>query len=540
MQFRLALAACAALSFTLAPLHAYQPTPTDSDGDLMHDAWEEAYSLNTADAADAYLDGDDDGIRNAMEYALGGNPTLSNRTILPVMGIDRSGPYSTVTYNRRIGNMSAVAQAQAASNSKTNTWTADDYVLTNSTLDIPSGLENVTYRSRNPITNSARFSRLYVRAGSAAVQFNQTVIDGEHQHGQGIAVTDIDRDGDNDILLSMSSTDTVRLFLNGGTTNGGGDASTWATNDLAPPGTIVGMTPVVADFDNDGDLDVASTGLFDRDIGFGSPGDVLWFRNPGNPLGSWTTHTIIGSLDGPWGLAAGDITGDGAADIVAGQISPGAGVKWFRNIGSGTSWSGANTVDGTAAGVEMVIVHDVDKDGVPDIIAAANSGNEIAWYENSRTAGTTNNSPTFTKHSIVTLASPTGIMLANADADTDEELFVAAGEGIFWYDPPAVPANPWATNVIDGDFSGRRMYAADFNLDGRMDAGVNSTASEEIRRYANVGDGTWDVQTFATGFFGNNFLSGGDLNRDGRPDLISSTYDNGGFDRLDWWRNAEY
>ena len=44
-----------------------------------------------------------------------------------------------------------------------------------------------------------------------------------------------------------------------------------------------------------------------------------------------------------------------------------------------------------------MLIHDVDGDGVLDIIASGNTSNEIAWYENQRPAGTVQTDPSFVR-----------------------------------------------------------------------------------------------------------------------------------------------
>jgi hypothetical protein len=530
---KLAIATLTAAWLSTPSSSAWQPSFADSDGDLMPDTWEQTNNLNDADLSDGPLDADGDGIANVLEYAYGSSPLASNVLAKPVMGIDRSGPYSTVTFNRRVCNLAVVTEPQGATNAA-GPWSAEEFILTNSI--VVDDMEQVTYRSRYPITNGMRFVRLFGRPGSAIINHVQTLIDGEHQHGQGIAVADIDRDGDNDVLLGMSMNNTIRLYLNGGNTNGGGDASTWATNALAPEGTLVAMRPTVADIDRDGDLDVSSTGL----TGFGGQGGINWFENPGNPLGSWTTHVITNELERGYGHAVADLTGDGAPDILAGQVAGNGGLTWWRNSGNGSAWTGATTIDGTLADVENILAHDVDKDGVTDIVAHDVGGNAIYWYENGRAPGTTNNNPTFTRHTIASLTAPRGISLTNIDADVDYELFVASGDGVLWLDPPPDPTTSWDLYYIDAGFVGVSICSGDFNLDGRVDAGVISQSSEEVRWYANDGGGLWTGWGIASGFFGLSFIQAGDVSRDGRPDLVTSTYNNGATDRLDWWRNDEY
>ena len=122
--------------------------------------------------------------------------------------------------------------------------------------------------------------------------FEYSVIDDQFRHAQMIQTVDIDDDGDEDVILASSLNDTIYLYLNDGS------GESWERVNVAPENSIVAMQTTVADFDSDGDLDIASVGLFDRvACVFCSAGVVHWYENMGDNT-EWTTHVIDGEL---WG-----------------------------------------------------------------------------------------------------------------------------------------------------------------------------------------------------------------------------------------------
>lgn len=383
-------------------------------------------------------------------------------------------------------------------------------------------------------------------SGTPGATFVERVIGDEFRHGQGIQVVDMDGDGDLDVVVALSLTDTIYIYFNeeGGTR--------WTVVPVATMGSIVAMEVEVADLDGDGDLDIAAVGLFDRNGGgFNSPGEVTWFENGGDPRGRWTAHDITGrTFWAPRYIEAGDITGDGAHDLIVASMSTtdvngaprGNGVHWFRNAGD--RFIGPTPVDAELAGVQSLIVADVDGNGVADILAVGNESDAIAWYENMRRPGTEAEAPAFTKHVIATPNAPFDITLANMDDDPELELVatLSRGEGgaLVYFDPPADPRQPWREVVISETFGGgrnTRLYAADLDGDGRIDVAVGSPDTSSIRVFFNAPDG-WVSQVVHGDYTGLNWLTGGDIDGDGRADLLTSTYElSGQRDQLSWWKN---
>ncbi len=381
--------------------------------------------------------------------------------------------------------------------------------------------------------------------GGFLPSFTQRPIDTSFTHGQAVTIVDIDDDGDLDVLTAISLDDTVRLHLN----NGGG--SSFDTVEVAQPGTIVAMHAIAVDLDGDADLDVAAVGLFDRSRGFGSPGQVAWYENTGDVASGWVTHPITGlTFWGPRYLAAGDLTGDGAADLVVGALQTaddngteqGNGIHLFRNTGG--AFEGPTAIDATLRGLAVVLIHDVDGNGVLDVIAAGNVAGEIAWYENQRPPGVIQTNPTFLKHTLFSISSPGGLALAQADADPELELIATGDNGsgglITWLDPPADPRSPWTSHPIAQDFgaaNAARVAALDLNLDGRIDVAASSNDAAAVRAYLDDGAGGWIERTVIEPFEGVDFVAGGDIDGDGIPDLVTTTYSHDpNFDRVDWWR----
>jgi hypothetical protein len=138
----------------------------------------------------------------------------------------------------------------------------------------------------------------------------------------GIAAADLNGDGTVDLVVT-------ELFAKSPDPNAGisvllgdGRGGFSAPNHTDTSGNAVGL--VLADFDRDGRLDAAVTGL-------GGTVTIL----PGNGDGTFGPPTDYAVDPGTYGIAAGDFDGDGVLDLVVTAASPGNAVSFLRGLGGG-------------------------------------------------------------------------------------------------------------------------------------------------------------------------------------------------------------
>ncbi len=136
-------------------------------------AWIAEFGLDES-VSGAEDDPDGDGIRNVLEYALGGDPTVASREVLPeVETREVAGEeYLTIAYLRRTGGADGeggtyvsgdVSYAVVASGDLGD-WDGAGAVFVSATAEgAPDGFEVATYRSAVPVSAEARqFLRLEV------------------------------------------------------------------------------------------------------------------------------------------------------------------------------------------------------------------------------------------------------------------------------------------------------------------------------------------------------------------------------------------
>jgi len=279
------------------------------------------------------------------------------------------------------------------------------------------------------------------------------------------------------------------------------------------------------DIDGDGFIDVVAVDWFSQ--------KAVWFRNPGKDLADgklWEEHLIVedsnyecaelwdvtgdGKADQivpviqrtvwyektapsqfavhvvsdklmTFGTGVGNINGDGRPDIIRPEV-------WFEapaDIRTGI-WKEhplnlfADEPEMTNRDASQIYVHDVNKNGLPDIIVGAAHDYGLFWYEQIRDG----DNISWKKHVIDKSWSQVhAVMLADLDGCGEMEIITGKrfmahnghdrGEleplGVYWYKKKQTDKGvTWEKHILtydEGVGAGMNIVVADMNGDGRLD-----------------------------------------------------------------------
>jgi hypothetical protein len=342
--------------------------------------------------------------------------------------------------------------------------------------DTPNGcsLPSITLGSDLVTGNSTPGSRdnnVSLLRGDGAGGFSITNYSTQQWRDHSVAAGDIDGDGADDIVVVHYD---GQIWVDWGSTSG--IVLNHVANATGNPfqGVVAGF-PILADFNNDGALDLAVKTF----------GNISVFLN--NGVGSFGAEIKFPTVGEPRSIAAADLDGDGNLDIVAvGEAgSGGIAIHYGDGVGGflGTVIGGGHVPSGN---VQLV---DINNDGTLDIVTGNWTGN-ILFYLNDGNRSYTPVALPVTEGGLNKV-----FIAADLDGDGDVDL-VTAGSGSssiqIWFNDGTgnFPVAPDSYTV------GANPIAAvlgDFNEDGIADIATLNLWSNNISILTGIGSGIFNL-----------------------------------------------
>jgi hypothetical protein len=322
---------------------------------------------------------------------------------------------------------------------------------------------------------------------------------------QGVYATDIDGDGDTDVVAASFPGNQIIWWENDGS---GAFTAHVVTENFSGASNVH-----AADMDGDGDLDLLGTAL--------SGNEVAWWENDGEQ--AFTKRTITASFGGAQSVFAVDLDSDGDTDVVAAAYSD-DDISWFENDGSESFTE--RVVDANFDGPRSVHAADVNGDGFMDIIGAADDGGDVSWWEN-------DGSEVFTERLLDSFyPGAWSVYAADLDGDSDIDILAASEDNdlVSWWRNDG--GGSFTERTISSSFDGSgSVYATDMDNDGDVDVVGAAYASNTIGYWRNNGSESFSYFSINTSFEDAWSVFAADMNGNGAKDVLATGYGDG----LSWW-----
>jgi len=178
---------------------------------------------------------------------------------------------------------------------------------------------------------------------------------------------DIDNDGDLDLIFAASLDNMIGWLEN---VNGSGS---FGPMKIISDNAQRVVDFAIADYDSDGDNDVAY-------MTNGNVRDILWQPNDG--LGNFGAARMVNSnvdLNGASAIAAADLDNDADIDIVVGESTQ---TVWCENLYGQANFEPPKIISTSVNSPSGAQIVDGDNDGDMDILLASNGANSVVLFKN--------------------------------------------------------------------------------------------------------------------------------------------------------------
>lgn len=304
----------------------------------------------------------------------------------------------------------------------------------------------------------------------------------ERFRSEGVAVADVNRDGNPDVLAGDVWYEAPAVNSTSHT-----DAAAWKLHEIRIPGEFVAGKGYSNSFANFA-WDVNQDGWTDH-ILIGFPGDPFhWYQNPGNSDTHWKEHLIWTSIcnESP---EFEDLNADGIPEIVFGS-QPEARMGFVQ-------------IPGASKAAEKFVFHAISEPS--------------AEPESSKNRGLDNG--TFKYYH--------GLGVSDVNGDGHRDVLISHG----WWESPGNlnDTNVWTFHPIrvkQGDVmaplpKAANIYADDFDLDGDADLFLSSAHEYGVWWAENNGGDSWQLHEIDKSYSQTHAVEATDINGDGQLDYVT-------------------
>jgi flagellin-like hook-associated protein FlgL len=323
---------------------------------------------------------------------------------------------------------------------------------------------------------------------------------GGFQRHNSLTSADFDGDGDLDLAATKDNDQEVAIFLNDG-------SGANFTNSVLATGMGIPREINSGDFNNDGNIDLAYT--------TGTSGDTLSTHvRFGNGDGSFSSEVNLASPDGTiQRLSVGDFNNDDIDDIA---IAEHHSSKLMTHLSNGDGTFTSTWEYAASSKNYQIFAADLNSDGFDDIVS--NEGGKATILIN-------DGDGTFTSHSELDHSGNSyGSQLIDLDGDGDKDYFYGVSNNSYGYfrNDGGLSFTEQSGGALSPVSTTNTPGFGDFNSDGNIDFAFPSTTSGIAFH-----QGGGDSEDFPKVYTGSSTYTpigahGLDMNNDGQTDLVTN------------------